>query len=154
MTDHRFVTEGGVEIARRETATDYATAIEALIDRLDDHCGVLLSSNYEYPGRYTRWDIGLAEPPLMIESRGLYMVIKALNARGEVLLGFIRPAISALDAVEELADAEGALTLTIRKPERLFNEEERSRAPSVFSVLRAIVDLFRSEEDSNLGLYG
>ena len=154
MTDHSFVTEGGVEIARRETPADYATAIEKLIDRLDDHCGVLLSSNYEYPGRYTRWDIGFAEPPLMIESRGLSMTIKALNPRGEVLLGFVRPVVAALEAVESLTDADCKLALTIRKPERLFNEEERSRAPSVFSVLRAIVGLFRSEEDSNLGLYG
>ena len=44
MTDHSFVTEGGVDVARRETPADYATAIETLIDRLDDHCGVLLSS--------------------------------------------------------------------------------------------------------------
>ena len=154
MSDHSFVTEGGVDVTRRESAADYATAIETLIDRLDDHCGVLLSSNYEYPGRYTRWDIGFAEPPLMIESRGRQVKIAALNARGEVLLGFVRPVVAALAAVESLAGDAQALTLTIREPERLYNEEERSRAPSVFSVLRAIVGLFRSEEDGNLGLYG
>src|SRR5690606_23540525 len=36
----------------------------------------------------------------------------------------------------------------------VFAEEERSRAPTVFTVLRALVDLFRSPEDSNIGLYG
>ncbi|MFZ1727920.1 MAG: anthranilate synthase component I, partial [Albidovulum sp.] len=154
MTDHSFVTDGGVNVTRRETPADYATAIETLIDRLDDHCGVLLSSNYEYPGRYTRWDIGFAEPPLMIESRGRQMKIAALNARGEVLLGFVRPVVEALAAVENLVAEATTLTLKIREPERLYNEEERSRAPSVFSVLRAIIGLFRSEEDSNLGLYG
>ena len=103
MSDHSFVTEGGVDVTRRESAADYATAIETLIDRLDDHCGVLLSSNYEYPGRYTRWDIGFAEPPLMIESRGRQVKIAALNARGEVLLGFVRTVVAAVAAVERLA---------------------------------------------------
>ena len=35
-----------------------------------------------------------------------------------------------------------------------FPEENRSRQPSVFSVLRALIDLFGSAEDEHLGLYG
>src|SRR6185312_5082683 len=35
-----------------------------------------------------------------------------------------------------------------------FAEEERSRQPSVFSVLRALAALFASELDPHLGLYG
>jgi hypothetical protein len=44
--------------------------------------------------------------------------------------------------------------LTVAEPGRVFTEEERSRVPSVFTVLRAIVALFKSNEDANLGLYG
>jgi len=36
----------------------------------------------------------------------------------------------------------------------LFPEEERSRQPSVFSVLRALIGEFREEKDSHLGLVG
>ena len=36
----------------------------------------------------------------------------------------------------------------------LFPEEERSKQPSVFSILRALIEEFRGEEDSRLGLMG
>lgn len=35
-----------------------------------------------------------------------------------------------------------------------FSEEERSKQPSIFSVVRAFVNLFESSEDPHLGLYG
>jgi len=154
MTDQTFLTRGGVQVTRRETEVRYLDASEALVDRLDSHVGALFSSNYEYPGRYTRWEFGFAEPPLLIEARGRRMALKALNPRGAVLARIIAPVLEGLEAVEWLKADEDGLTLKIREPARVFNEEERSRAPSVFSVLRAITDLFHSEEDSHLGLYG
>ena len=42
----------------------------------------------------------------------------------------------------------------VRASGERFPEEERSRQPSVFSVLRALVELFASPEDEHLGLYG
>ena len=39
-------------------------------DALDHRRGVLLSSNYDYPGRYTRWDLGFTAPPLELSARG------------------------------------------------------------------------------------
>ena len=36
----------------------------------------------------------------------------------------------------------------------MFTEEERSKIPTVFTVLRAITDLFFSQADASLGLYG
>jgi len=44
--------------------------------------------------------------------------------------------------------------LDVEISHKIFSEEERSRMPSVFTVLRAIVGLFFSTEDSNLGLFG
>ena len=46
------------------------------------------------------------------------------------------------------------LFLSVAEPQAVLTEEERSRAPSVFTVLRAIVQLFFSKQDSALGLYG
>jgi anthranilate synthase len=82
------------------------------------------------------------------------MRIEALNARGEILLGGIRPVVAALQEVTIKAESEQKLELTIAEPTRQYMEEERSRMPSVFTILREIVALFFSEEDSNLGLYG
>jgi anthranilate synthase len=154
MTDLSFVTKGGITVTRRETPAAYGTAIERLTERLDEHHGVLLSSNYEYPGRYTRWEFGFVAPPVMIESRGRDLRIEALNPRGEILLAMIAPALEDLEALSAYHGALTVLTMTIQPPQKVVNEEERSRVPSVFSVLRAIVDLFRSEEDAHLGLYG
>jgi len=154
MSNQTFVTKGGITVTRRETEAAYLTSSEALIDRLDGQLGALFSSNYEYPGRYTRWEFGFAEPPLMIEARGRTMAIRALNPRGAVLVQILRPALEGLDALAAVEDAPDGLTLTVKAPERVYNEEERSRAPSVFSVLRAITDLFHTEEDHHLGLYG
>jgi anthranilate synthase len=42
------------------------SAIAALSDDLDSHPGCLLASTYEYPGRYTRFDLGFSRPPLAI----------------------------------------------------------------------------------------
>ncbi len=82
------------------------------------------------------------------------MVVEALNARGQVLLGFVAEALEGHEDIASSARAEDRLDLTIALPSRAFTEEERSRMPTVFSVLRAIVALFKSDEDSDLGLYG
>ncbi|MBE0693090.1 MAG: hypothetical protein IH590_08285, partial [Aquamicrobium sp.] len=52
----RYTTRGGVKVTRKRHETPYAGAIEAYIDGLDSRRGCVFSSNYEYPGRYTRWD--------------------------------------------------------------------------------------------------
>ncbi|MDM7851235.1 anthranilate synthase [Pseudochrobactrum kiredjianiae] len=149
-----YITQGGVRVARRRDAVEYKTAIDKRIDALDTRRGAVFSSNYEYPGRYTRWDTAIIDPPLVITSKGRSMRIEALNARGEVLLGGIRPVVAALQDVTIKTESEQKIELTITEPTRQYMEEERSRMPSVFTVLREIVALFFSEEDSNLGLYG
>ena len=77
-----YVTVGGVRVARRQEQADYHTAIDRMTDDLDSRMGAVLSSNYEYPGRYTRWDTGIIDPPVMISARKRQMRIEALNARG------------------------------------------------------------------------
>ena len=150
----RFRTEGGVAVTRRRHETPYAGAIEAYVDGLDSRRGCVFSSNYEYPGRYTRWDTAIIDPPLVVSSRGRAMRIEALNARGEALLPAVAKAVSALAEVSITSTTAQLVALDVAEPGRVFAEEERSKAPTVFTVLRALVDLFRSPEDANLGLYG
>jgi anthranilate synthase len=149
-----YRTNGGVQVRRqsREVAVD--AAVEHIVEELDDHCGVLLTSRYEYPGRYTHWDLGFVNPPLQLVSRERTVWLRALNVRGRVLLPAIERAIAGLDAVEDMASDEVGLTALIQPVSERFPEEQRSRQPSVFSVLRAIVSLFYGCEDSHHGLYG
>ncbi len=58
----RFVTAGGVAVTRQRHDTAYHGAIETYIDGLDTRRGAVFSSNYEYPGRYTRWDTAIIDP--------------------------------------------------------------------------------------------
>jgi anthranilate synthase len=155
MTEqHRYTTRGGIRVDCEVAPADGVRALAELTAALDARRGALLASSYEYPGRYTRWDMGFADPPLVLVARGREVEAAALNARGRVLLGSIARALEALPASDSIARGEDSLVCRVREPAGRFAEEERSRQPSVFSVLRAVVELFASPEDAHLGLYG
>lgn len=149
-----YETDGGVTITRERFETPYADAVNTYVDRLDTRRGAVFSSNYEYPGRYTRWDTAIIDPPLALSSKGRAVKIDAYNDRGEVLISAIANALDGHDHIAEMAVTDKSIVLQVKEPEEQFSEEMRSRAPTVFSVLRAIVDLFRSDEDESLALYG
>jgi anthranilate synthase len=150
----RFVTVGGVTISRQRHETGYEGAIGRYVDGLNTRRGAVFSSNYEYPGRYTRWDTAIIDPPLVVSSRGREMRIEALNKRGEVLLPVLLGAIEPLGEVAVTERRAAEIRLRIAEPQKVLTEEERSRAPSVFTVLRALAALFRTDADANLGFYG
>jgi len=149
-----FRTRGGITVTRRRRPVAYAHAIDGFIDALDTRRGAVLSSNYEYPGRYTRWDTAIVDPPLGLTGNGRQMTIDAYNERGRVLLSLIGERLAMDSDVTITAHGQECLTLSVRAPDRILSEEERSRAPTVFSMLRDLVDLFHSEEDDNLALFG
>ncbi|MCB1386229.1 MAG: anthranilate synthase [Nitratireductor sp.] len=149
-----YVTHGGIAVRRHSVEADYATAISDMIDRVNNRRGAVLSSNYEYPGRYTRWDTAIVDPPLGVEANGRSVTVTAYNERGRVLLAKIGSILREHDHVASIETAGETIAVTVKAAGRIASEEMRSRAPTVFSVVRAIVDLFRSDEDSSLGLYG
>lgn len=144
----------GLQVRRSATQLDYATAIQRLGLALDERPGVLLASSFEYPGRYTRWDIGFINPPLQFVGRGRQLLITALNVRGEILLPEIYAALQHSDCIEELEATPQQIELRVREDDTELAEELRSRRPSLFSVLREIVACFASPDDPYLGLYG
>ncbi|AJY45960.1 anthranilate synthase [Martelella endophytica] len=149
-----YQTKGGVNITRTRREVGYDDAISSYIERLDERRGAVFSSNYEYPGRYTRWDTAIIDPPAAISCNGRAVWLEAFNGRGEALLTLILPVLENLDAVTVTGKTNRRIDLTVAAPDRQFTEEERSKAPTVFTVLRAIVDLFYSDEDASLGFYG
>ncbi len=152
---YRHETGGGVRVHLSVEELDYdAAAMDDLVDSLDGSPGVLLRSGFEYPGRYTRWDIGFVNPPLRLTGRGRKLTIEALNSRGGILLAEVERALACCESVRELHREELAIHADIREAEAGFSEEDRSRQHSVFSALRALVNWFHSPEDPFLGLYG
>ena len=153
--EHRYRTAGGVEIVRSRAPVPLEPdPVAALAARLDERRGVLLASSYEFPGRYTRWDIGFAAPPLEIVTRGRSGTVRALNERGEVLLTPIEAALAGEPHVAAIDWRGDSLRFTVHEPKADFTEEDRSRQPTVFSALRAITARFDARDDARLGLYG
>ncbi len=149
-----YHTKGGISVHRHTSEIPKQAALESIIDKLDSHLGVLLSSTFEYPGRYRPWCIGFVDPPLQIVSNDRNFQIIALNDRGKVILAAIESRIRCADYIADLATAESNIEGTIKCPPRWFPEEYRSKQNTIFSLLRDIVDLFSSANDSQLGLYG
>jgi len=145
--------DSGVRIDVESTSVTASVAIDALIDRLASERGALLSSSYEYPGRYKRWEMGFTNPMLVITSRGQEVSIEALNDRGCVVLAPIAEAVGAREGVVDLEVAHDAVSCRIERAETRFEEEDRSSQPSTFSVIRAIMSVFAGP-DPHLGLYG
>jgi anthranilate synthase len=154
MQRKSFTTEGGIGVEREIALQPYSPADSTLAETLDRRRGVLFSSSFEFPGRYTRWDMGFTDPPLVLSARGRSFTVEALNRRGEVLLPSIAANLRGVDAVEIGAASASRIDGAIREATTRFPEEQRSRQPSVFSVLRALIALFKSPDDEHLGFYG
>src|SRR6266851_4823161 len=163
---HRTETKGGIRVEREigtvwrgptvdeELHRVYNPGDTALAEMLDTKRGVWFSSSFEFPGRYTRWDMGFVDPPLMLTARGRDFTVETLNARGRILLGAVADHLANLPAADIRRTGEDRIDGEIGETETRFPEEQRSRQPSVFSVLRALGELFASPEDEHLGFYG
>ncbi|MDR2212154.1 MAG: anthranilate synthase component I [Pseudomonadales bacterium] len=152
-TQH-YLTQGGIAVYRASMAADYQQARLDLIGSLDNNPGVFLSSSYEAPGRYTRWDIGAVRPPLRFIARGRDCELQALNARGEILLRMIKALLAGDGDLRDLRHTADRLCFGINEPEPVLTEEQRTRQRGVFSVLRRLIAHFASFDDNYLGFYG
>jgi len=149
---NRYVTSGGIVVWRRVEPEDPG-ALEAEIDRLDRVRGGVLRSGFDYPGRYARFDLAWTNPPLEVVARARHVEVRPLSERGLVLLPALRRAFEGRPGLQ--VGAEGDLVaLDVDEPSGRLSEEERSRRPTVFDALRALLELFGSAEDPHLGLYG
>ena len=150
----QYKTQGGVHVESLQESLDYQQGIESLLDRIDSQRGAIFASSYEYPGRYTCWDLGFYNPPLVITCKQDLINLEALNVRGEILLGFIYPLLAEHSGLEILAHTTVLCQVKIAPSDQIFSEEERSHQPSVFSIIRLLLAFFKSEDDTHLGLYG
>ena len=152
-TSH-YKTKGEICVSRSVAEILMENAIERVLSRIDCRRGGLLNSNYEYPGRYKRWAIGFINPPLELATRENYFRLTAHNNRGLVLLKYLVERLYKLPQLQNVALEKNCVTGSIEAIECLFAEEERSKQPSVFNVVREILYAFESSVDNHLGLYG
>jgi anthranilate synthase len=149
-----YITQGKIHVSRSSKEISIDLATKEVLSQIDSQRGGLLTSNYEYPGRYKKWAIGFVNPPLEISTREDTFSIKALNQRGLILIAYLSDRLAKCPALE-IKDRDSTLITGFVLPTtQVFTEEERSKQPSVFSLIREVMFAFNSNEDRYLGLYG
>ena len=154
MSEYRYTTPHGIQVTRTVSRANFRKGLQHLLRDLDRHRGIYLSSGYEYPGRYSRWDIAATRPPLEIVAWDRRVEFRPLNGRGRAILQMFHTLLAGQACWESFGFEGEVLAGTLKPLPRLFSEEERSKQPSAFSVLRALIEEFRGEENSRLGLVG
>src|SRR4051794_27735648 len=134
-----YRTGRGLAITRAvEHFTGGASRLDDLIDLLDRRRGVVLSSGTTVPGRYESFDLGFSDPPLVLETTGTDFALRALNARGEILVAFLAAVLR-----------EPCFVIPEKSASRLAGHTTRGAAPveedhpprraSVMSLVRDLV---------------
>jgi anthranilate synthase len=79
---------------------------------------------------------------------------RPLNARGGAILRMFHALLAPHPHWEAFGFEGDVLAGRLKPLPALFPEEERSKQPSAFSILRTLIEEFSGEEDSRLGLVG
>src|SRR5262245_62397164 len=94
MRAYRYTTPHGIQVTRTLSRAGYRRGLKHLLRDLDRHRGIYLSSGYEYPGRYSRWDIASTRPPIEIVAHDRLVEFSPLNQRGALLLRMLEPVLA------------------------------------------------------------
>jgi len=154
MRQSRHSTASGLRVLRTVSRLPYKKGLGHLLRELDTHRGIYLSSGYEYPGRYSRWDIASVHPLLEIVAGDRWVEFRPLNLRGQLLNQMLFPILSPHPHWESFGPSGDGLRGRLKPLPPLFPEEQRSKQPSVFSILRALIQEFRPVGDPHLALIG
>ncbi len=154
MRELKYSTRSGIAVTRVVSKVPFKNGLKRLLKDLDSHRGVYLSSGYEFPGRYSRWDFASTRPPLEIVAIDREVEFRPLNQRGEMLNRMLLPVLERNPHWESFGPQGSSLVGRLRPLPKLFAEEERSKQPSAFSILRTLIEEFRHPEDSRLALIG
>src|SRR5579863_6828356 len=155
MRTLQYSTPHGITVTRTRSKASYRKGLKHLLRELDTCRGIYLSSGYEFPGRYSRWDLASTRPPIEILAFDRRVEFRPLNVRGEILNQMLARVLAEHPHWDSFGLGSGGVLAGVLKPlPKLFPEEERSKQPSVFSILRALMQEFHNEQDTRLGLVG
>src|SRR5437868_7067881 len=130
MRELRYLTRSGIAVTRVVSKTSYKKGLKSLLKDLDTHRGAYLSSGYEFPGRYSRWDFASTRPPLEIIAIDRDVEFRALNLRGEMLNQMLLPILEGHPHWDSFGARGSSLSGRLLPLPKLFAEEERSKQPS------------------------
>src|ERR1700681_2042727 len=154
MRELKYSTRSGIGVTRVVSKVPFKNGLKRLLNDLDSHRGVYLSSGYESPGRYSRWDFASTRPPLEIVAIDREVEFRPLNQRGEMMNRMLLPVLERNPHWESFGPHGSSLLGRLQPLPKLFAEEERSKQPSAFSILRTLMAEFNNSEDTRLALVG
>ena len=155
MKADRYTTPAGITVERRRRNLSPEEALDVVRQGLRTRAGCLFSSGYEYPGRYSRWDIGFFNPPLELRAQGRTFGLFAKNEKGRVLVSLLSNLLKGHPHIlKEHRVNDDHWTCTLQEMDDFFPEEERSRQPSAFTLIRHLISQLKSTKDDKLGFYG
>src|ERR1700761_4147262 len=124
MRPETYSTPSGIVVTRTISNVSYARGLKGLLKKMDTQRGFYLSSGYEFPGRYSRWDIAALAPPLEITAADRDVLFRPLNERGEALCRMLEPVLGGQSYWDSFALEAGALKGILKPLPALFPEEE------------------------------
>ena len=140
MRTLQYSTPHGITVTRTMSKAGYRKGLRHLLRELDTCRGIYLSSGYEFPGRYSRWDLASTRPPVEILAFDRRVEFRPLNTRGEMLNQMLAAVLRDHPHWDSFGLENGGVVAGALKPlPKLFPEEERSKQPSVFSILRVLI---------------
>ena len=93
-------------------------------------------------------------PPIEIAAQDREVSFRPLNERGRVLNRMLHRVLEPHPHWDSFRNDEGTLRGTLKPLAGFFSEEQRSKQPSVFSVIRALIAEFNHPLSSRLALVG
>ncbi len=149
-----IITQSKIIINRIEEKIENKESIQFLINHLENNKGMFLSSGTEYPGRYSRWEIGFVAPP--VEVKGFYNRIEfiALNPKGKEILRIFSSILINNQKDYSLEVFKDRIIARINFSSEIFPEEQRSKQPSILTPIREILKALKNDSNDPLGFYG
>ena len=120
MREVRYQTPHGIEVSRVTSRLPYRKGLSRFLRQLDTTRGIYLSSGYEYPGRYSRWDIVSVRPPLELVSFQREVTFRPLNERGAAINRMLAPVLADHPHWDKFGLENGELRGTLKPMPRLF----------------------------------
>ncbi len=154
MAPETFTTPNGITVSRTISKVPYQRGLKTILRKLDAQRGIYLSSGYEFPERYSRWDVAANAPPLEIIAAGRDITFNALNERGEAINRMLHSVLRDHPHWESCVLDGNTLRGHMKPLPAFFSEEERSKQPSAFTILRALIHEFQSPITNRLALVG
>src|SRR5271167_3209049 len=130
MKEVQYHTPRGIGVTRVASTLPYRKGFDRFLRQLDTTRGIYLSSGYEYPGRYSRWDIVSVRPPLELVSFQREVTFRPLNERGAAINRMLAGVLAGHPHWDTFGEENGVLRGTLKPMPKVFPEEQRSKQPS------------------------